>query len=38
MSGKSNKKLHIICLIAFVVLLCAAIWLLGKVLEPKYTT
>ena len=38
MSGKSNKKLHIICLIAFVVLLCAAIWLLGKVLEPKYMT
>ena len=36
MSKKSNKKLHIICLAAFAVLLCAAIWLLGRVCQPKY--
>ena len=36
MSKKSNKKLHIICLAAFAVLLCAAIWLLGRITEPKY--
>ena len=36
MSKKSNKKLHIICLAVFTVLLCAAVWLLGRITEPKY--
>lgn len=36
MSKKSNKKLHIICIAVFILLLCALIWLLGKVCEPKY--
>ena len=36
MSKKSNKKLHMICLAAFAVLLCAAVWLLGRITEPKY--
>ena len=36
MSKKSNKKLHMICLAVFAVLLCAAVWLLGRITEPKY--
>ena len=36
MSGKSNKKLHIKCLVLFFLLLCAALWLLGRIFEPKY--
>lgn len=36
MSKKSNKKLHIICIAVFILLLCALVWLLGKVCEPKY--
>ena len=36
MSKKSNKKLHMICLAVFTVLLCAAVWLLGRITEPKY--
>ena len=36
MSGKRNKKLHIICLCTFAVLLCTVVWLLGKICQPKY--
>ncbi len=36
MSKKSNKKLHIICIAVFILLLCALVWLLGRVCEPKY--
>ncbi len=36
MSEKSKKKLHIRCLALFIVLLCAALWLLGRIFEPKY--
>ena len=36
MSGKSNKKLHIVCLALLIALLCAALWLLGRIFEPKY--
>lgn len=38
MSKKSNKKLHIICLAAFAVLLCLAVWLLGRICQPKYSS
>ena len=36
MSKKRNKKLHIICLIVFALALIAAIWLLGRICQPKY--
>ncbi len=38
MSKKRNKKLHIICIAAFFVLLCATVWLLGRITQPKYTS
>ncbi len=36
MMTKSRKKLHIICLVLCLAVFCAAVWLLGKLLEPKY--
>lgn len=36
MSKNENKKLHIICLAVFAVLLCLVIWLLGRLTQPKY--
>ena len=38
MGKKSNKKLHIVCMAAFFVLLCAAVWLLGRITQPKYAS
>lgn len=36
MSKNNNKKLHIICIAVFAVLLCAIVWLLGRICQPKY--
>lgn len=36
MSENKSKKTHIVCLAVFAVLLCAAVWLLGRITQPKY--
>ncbi len=34
--AKKNKKVHIICLVLCLVFVAAAVWLLGKLMQPKY--
>ena len=34
--AKKNKKVHIICLVLCLVFVVAAVWLLGKLMQPKY--
>lgn len=36
MITKSRKKLHIVCIAVCLVALIAAVWLLGRLFEPKY--
>ena len=36
MAKNKSKKVHIICLALCIVLVIAAVWLLGRLLQPKY--
>lgn len=36
MITRSRKKLHIVCIAVCIVAFCAAVWLLGRLFEPKY--
>ena len=36
MAKNKSKKVHIICLALCIVLVIGAVWLLGRLLQPKY--
>lgn len=38
MSDKKNRKVHIICIAAFVLVFILSVWLLGRLLQPKYAS